>query len=615
MKRLIFLILAITMLLGIIPTQSIVYASAENSSYLQAFEQINVLDDLTSADNFDISKYPYDETGEIALINFVEFGYSLSNSDNYGLFIYLYNPAKLDINTNSSSNKIQMATSYNEEGLPNDYMKFELEFLNKSSGEYEGLFYKFKIKNSASFYEKITERRYDISGIEIFVTGSNNATEYGVGGTWLFKGFSKGFGSDATQSTLEVEVNDLYTMELEIYSTFYRPNSISNLGVGHQNTVNSVYFAVDNEVLNTYGSLQKIKAEWYEYKTNPIILIQNEAVYEIMQDYLGIVITENNGVYDEDIPFSFLSGEGSSGSMTTWEYGYNGYWNNGSQTGYLSIKNSYPALHYLFYTENIDPSEYVLTGAELEEYIKTYNKSFVNGTLRLKDNNISADLFSNKVDSGRIRGYNIHEIDTNDKFDLLSYDSNHTAWEKFLEFGFWAPDTSGELKDVSPIEIVEAKDMAQTDSNIAKNLLINESDVSKFKEFYNNATANNKSVVLFRFALTDYYSIDTEIRRNGSFYDDKAYMAQQTVFLDFDVIQLTFNKEGNFIVIPVVASPIDIINDITPPLKGTNWIAIIIFAIIIILLVILLWKPVILPILKLIWNVISYPFKSKKEWF
>lgn len=612
MKRIMFLILALTMLLGLIPTQSIVYA-AENTSYLQAFEQINVLDDLNSSENFDISNYPYNEEAEIALINFVEFGYSLSSSENYGLFVYVYNPAKLDINTNSSSNKIQMATSYNEEGLPNDYTKFELEFLNKSSGEYEGLFYKFKIKNSASFYEKITERRYDISGIEIFVTGSNNATEYGVGGTWLFKGFSKGFGSDPTQNTLEVEVNDLYTIELEIFSTFYRQDNISNLGTGHQNTVNSVYFAVDNEVLNTYGSLQKIKAEWYEYKTNPIILVQNEAVYEIMQDYLGIVITDHNGIYDTDIPFSFLSGKGSSGDMSTWEYGYNGYWNNGSQTGYLSIKNTYPALHYLFYTENIDPSEYVLAGAELEAYIKAYDKSFVNGTLRLKDNDISADLFSNKVDSGRIRGYNVHEIDSNDKFDLLSYDSTHTAWEKFLEFGFWAPDTSGELKDVSPIEIVEAKDMAQTDSNIAKNLLINENDISKFKEFYNTATANNKSVVLFRFASTDYYSVDTEIRRYGSFYGNNAYMAQQTVFLDFDVIQLTFNKEGNYIVIPVVSSPIDIINDITPPLKGVNWLAVAILTIIIILLVILLWKPVILPILKFIWNLISYPFKSKKE--
>ena len=38
------------------------------------------------------------------------------------------------------------------------------------------------------------------------------------------------------------------------------------------------------------------------------------------------------------------------------------------------------------------------------------------------------------------------------------------------------------------------------------------------------------------------------------------YCAQQTVFLNFDVIELTFSKEGKEVVIPTVMSPIDIVN-------------------------------------------------------
>ena len=45
----------------------------------------------------------------------------------------------------------------------------------------------------------------------------------------------------------------------------------------------------------------------------------------------------------------------------------------------------------------------------------------------------------------------------------------------------------------------------------------------------------------------------------------QAYYAQQTIFLNFDIIQLTFNKEGVLTVIPVVSDPIDIINPYTPP--------------------------------------------------
>ena len=44
-----------------------------------------------------------------------------------------------------------------------------------------------------------------------------------------------------------------------------------------------------------------------------------------------------------------------------------------------------------------------------------------------------------------------------------------------------------------------------------------------------------------------------------------AYVAQQSVFFDFDVIDLTFNKDGVYTVIPAVSDPIDIVNDLTSP--------------------------------------------------
>ena len=46
---------------------------------------------------------------------------------------------------------------------------------------------------------------------------------------------------------------------------------------------------------------------------------------------------------------------------------------------------------------------------------------------------------------------------------------------------------------------------------------------------------------------------------------NQAYIAQQSVFVDFDIIQLTFNDKGTYTVIPVVSNPIDIVDPITPP--------------------------------------------------
>ena len=41
----------------------------------------------------------------------------------------------------------------------------------------------------------------------------------------------------------------------------------------------------------------------------------------------------------------------------------------------------------------------------------------------------------------------------------------------------------------------------------------------------------------------------------------------ESVFFDFDIIQLTFNRDGVYTVIPVVSSPMDIVNAITPPVQ------------------------------------------------
>lgn len=151
--------------------------------------------------------------------------------DDYGLYVYIYNPRGLNLSTDSKSNKIQMAISYDSEGKPNDYAKFDLEFCSRSKdSNYKNLFCKFKVVDKkvkdTTFAERVNsnERRYDISGIELMTYGSSGATEYYVGGTNTFTtGYAKGYGPDATaESTLTSKVKYLETVELEVKHTFYR---------------------------------------------------------------------------------------------------------------------------------------------------------------------------------------------------------------------------------------------------------------------------------------------------------------------------------------------------------------------------------------------------------
>ena len=69
------------------------------------------------------------------------------------------------------------------------------------------------------------------------------------------------------------------------------------------------------------------------------------------------------------------------------------------------------------------------------------------------------------------------------------------------------------------------------------------------------------------------------------------------MFLNFDIIELTFAKEGKYTVIPVVNNPIDIYNDITLP-KVENpwgWLETLIAIILVVLLIIVLWVTGLLP--------------------
>ena len=623
------------------------------------FDSTNVLDDLQSSKvngkPFDIADYPFNESKDIQVISFVEYCYSYKANlrDNYGLYVYIYNPKGLNLSTNEKQNKIQMAVAYDAEGNPTDYAKFSLEFCSKvESGDYKNLFYKFKVidhkVNGTTFSDRVNSnaRRYDVSGVEITTYGASTATEYGVCGTYIFTGFAEGYGPDANaKSTLSCDVEYLETIELSVKHTFYRSET-SALGSGHQNQLDTVYFSVPKRYLDTYGTLQRIKAEWYEYKTKEILVTSNTDFYNAASPYIGVPLGNSPneyGLYEyvEDIGYSLGIGAGKAGDMYVAEWG----WNLGD--GYLHVPTN--VLYYMFLVDNIeeyDPyAETVTVGGvqsnDLYQYIKNYRKTYASGRLPIKDGTISADLFESDIDDSRKmnnengvikKGYSYYDFDADvDLQTLQSWSSTSPSfWDNWLNFGLGAAFTGGPneaSKTVAPIQILKASDLTGTNAEIAERLLVNVNDVDAIKAEYNNAVTvsgtndEEKVVVLFRFATSDYYSEAVDIiEPNAGFlwsdkhYEGEAYIAQESVFFDFDIIQLTFNKDGEYTVIPVVSSPIDIVNDITPPVNmpdEVDWWKIALALILVVLLLVLL-APVLPYIIQGIGWVVMLPVKAVK---
>lgn len=628
----------LTVLTGFSPVGAVRCYAAEAESTENNFDHTSVNADLA---DMDLSGFVYDTAGSIEFITLAEYCYSANalNFGNYALYVYIYNPARLPISERQDANSVEMAVGYDEEGKPDDYANIPLKLCGISMGELSKLIYKFRVMDDGTLLRNARTqetdngyRRYDIAGVQLWETGKDNAVDYGVGGTYKFTGYAKGYGTDGNaESNLLCTVEELETVELDVKHTFYRTLT-SSKGAGYQNQLDTVYFAVPQRFFDTYGKLQRIKAEWYEYKTKDIVVTSNQDFYDKAYPWIGrqtgdfdeFGMTEHN----EEIHYALgqNAGDGGGGLMIA-KWG----WNLGS--GYLHVPA--PALYYLFKVNNIeeyDPYADIVSigGVEsnaLYEYIKNYNKSFDNGTLPIKDGTISADLFAEDIDDyrkmdtefGKIQqGYSYYDFDADvDLQKLTSWqETDPSFWENWINWGLWDTIFGGipeeQSKTVSPIYIVQESDLDGSDNEVADRLLINANDVQALRDYFRDATTvsgtddEEKQVVLFRFATTDYYSAAVDIMELRTIIPDKhisgqAYRAWESVFFDFDIIQLTFNRDGKYTVIPAVASPIDIVNDITPPVQmpdDTPWWVKLLSIILIIVLVVLVVKLVIVIVKK-----------------
>ena len=158
---------------------------------------------------------------------------------------------------------------------------------------------------------------------------------------------------------------------------------------------------------------------------------------------------------------------------------------------------------------------------------------------------------------------------------------------------------------------------------------IDESCYEDFKAYY-DANSQDGAVYVFHFAQSDFYSVEAYNLNNDAtgFFDpyemdSNARLMQETVYLDFDIIDISLkSEEGAVTVLGVVSDPIDVIPNGTPALDTTSdgglgdWfaqfmqaIAAIIGALLVVAIIVIFWGPI-STILGLLGNLIALPFKA-----
>lgn len=537
-------------------------ASARLAAYAAeapALDQTKLLDDL---DEIDLSAYPKNESGTVTLLNFAEFGYAqIPSESDFGIYLYVYNPTERELSERNGANTVNMAVAYDAAGAPTEYANLSLMVIDRTDNF---RFYKFRVTDGVALESRAREyaaahgeRRYDVVGIQLWGKGSASADEAednAISATYYFSGYAAGMDAGGSEeSTLTCRTDKLETVPLQIHSTYYRQDGINGNGAGHHNQLSSVYFAIPKDKIQTYGMLYAVKCSWDERRTSPVIVTNRQDIYNDISKYLG---SDGSGS-NFRIADNYDSSE--SGIFADWafnpEAGLIGAWD---------VKDT-TSIGYVFPSDKSSVLEECISSAEMKKWI---------------DDHQWADfLFANDVDEGRIYGNQEHTFYADEPFDMTSFNSQADGWEKFVLswqqfFGGKSWDWGSDVKDIEPIKYVTDEDFVGTDAINAENLFVNDSDYGAFKLFY-DAQHEKNDVFLLRFAVTDYYAkLQTVLAADSSLQiSDRTstYMARETVFLNFDIIELTFKMEdGMETVLGVVADPIDIIAGIDPPRVTDN---------------------------------------------
>ena len=536
--------------------------------------------------DIDVKLYPQDSTGKVRLLRFQEYCYSESSflSDMYGLYLYIYNPTEKAIDITKDVNTANMAISYKEDGKPSEYANVGLTYLDSTSNS---RFYKFKVTDGESFLtlandykQKFGVRRYDVTGVQVLYkdSTSTDAEDSPVAKTLTYTGYAAGCGDNtAAESTLVCNVLELETIELNVGHTNYRfgDKGATSLLYDIQDDLNAVYFSVPQKFFDDYGGLQKISAEWYEYKTTPCFVTSDADAYNALKNYIGVDIGEGNADIGYRILWEYNYKPSMANDMTTDWYFYQHY--NGSaqqDTGYNVEHfegNATTRIDWLFNKTVKETDDWKISRAEVEQYMKDYTASHSSqGIIR----GYAENLFIDTIDEDRQSLLTNYDAGAKNGHISVTIDIGDEGTLETAPDSFWNKLWNGWHKEevnYNPIVIVPNEDADLEKTEFCKKYYVNDKDYDATMTAFKNAKENGEQFVLFRFAVTDYYSatakFDTTTDRGllAGLSADNGYVAQETVFLDFDIISLTFRKDGVDTVIGAVSDPFDIINGLDQP--------------------------------------------------
>ena len=533
---------------------------------------------------FNFADYPKDRFNtEVSVLFINEVGFRAgSDQSDWALYLYLYNPSGQAYDFTTGKCAVNMGYEWSDTGAVTAYTKFALELVSASDEEgMENVFLKVRVKDKTigarTFAKRLSSkstRIYAFSEVELLIPGKVNATSFSFARRYEVTGYDKGYGTYASQNNKTVKDTGHNVIQCKPVQTYWRSDTSSG-GKNHRWQVNAVYFSVPKAYFKEYDSLDAVKCEWFEAKTQPIIATDDGALFDALEPQIGEILTADplwdKRVFEQRLNISVPYGLRTSSD----EFGYNIRHSEKTSFGdVIFVPSNIHVLGWFLLAETDEiklNQEFVSKDSMLKYYADMVKEKGEAAARQL--------LLTNTVDEGRKYGKQEVTIRFDDTYELKNYDSNHNWFQRFLDYhifnGGWnskgyTTKTGETYGNFQPINIIDSyDDIAATPAQLAESLYFaTEEEARKFKEYATDALKRDEYVVLLRYAERDYYSEVMEVTPSIS---GTAVVAVQTVFLDFDIIELDFKKDAETIVVPVTSSPTNGIGGIkAPQVDDTN---------------------------------------------
>lgn len=496
-------------------------------------------------------------------------------TNDFGLYVLVDNPKGTELDLSEERNKIQIGYSvYEKDVFSADYNKYELEYKQETDSGY----LLFEVLNFPA--PKTLVRYYAVSGIELVTVGDTNATEYGV---------SKIYKCETKDNVNTITVDSLNSIEVDVNHTFYRSNysgkNAHHWLSGWGNQLSSCYFSLPNNYFGSMpfgGQLDSVTAEFYNYVTKPILITNSQAVYNEYAKILHKKCTDINyafaGSYDAKVGGMF-DGEYIASNSFFYQFSF-------VPSAYPSEfllpcyhYDSFDVLDWLFLDHSADftSEDYIFSGEKLKNYYSSYS-NLNSSDKAIEDLFINEDAYVNGTYSlaGFDYGYNKHTYsiadnpeEGDDVFGFnFSYYEPH-AWS-------WLVGDNLRVETKSPlVKVLPEHVDSLTDERFSEYYLVDKSDVSDLKQYVKVQNFLGKSVFLLRYDFCEYFGHLVEAQKIGNIISEDVsnsmFLAQESVYLDFDVLSFGFNQDGERYTIANVMSPEDHFPDPTPtPLPETG---------------------------------------------